>query len=441
LACPTSSFCVAAGDYVQNGPNFPQDRPFFDVLASDHWATEVPPLPTDAEGAEGHITSVACASTTSCVAVGDYDVAGSAAEGLIDTLANGTWTASRAPLPAGISTTGQGVFLTSVSCGSDGTCAAIGYVGPDVEEGSPFIETLSAGTWTVTAAPLPSDAGTLQLPTMLSGVSCGSARACAVIGSYDGSDDGGALIDWLSSGHWVPLDAPAPSLLDSIDAVSCIASGCTGVGSFSSLGTGEPTGGFADTLSGGTWTTVQVPSPADIDDTVGYTTMNFSSVSCASDATCAAIGDYENSAKVYVPFTESLVGGSWTARVVPLPANSTGPDYLAYPTIVSCAPELHCTVIGSYYGSPSLLSKTGSAIFAYISSTSGGAWSSLEAPVAPSGTGVTTSWLTSIACPSSVLCFALGGYGSIASGLTAIIDTGFNVPGIPVSQIGASLRS
>jgi hypothetical protein len=431
LACPSATYCVAAGTYAQPANVGGQPLPFFDVLASDHWTSITPPLPSNADGSVANITSVSCISVGSCIAVGNYEVSLGDTQGLIETLANGSWTGTQAPLPSDASSREQGVQLTSVSCGSDGTCASIGqYTGPDIETPSSVIETLSGGTWTAMAPPLPSDAGVPFL-TMLSGVSCASGIACAVVGSYSGPS-GGALIDFLSSGQWVGIDAPSVTGFATVNAVSCIASGdCTVVGSEGPLGPGGPgSTGLIDTLSRAAWNASVAPIPSDGNGTVGFT-----SVSCAPDDSCAAVGDYATSAANYVPFADSRVGGVWNPNVIPLPSNSVNSMNVQFPGPVSCAAGLNCTVLGSYY------SAVGGRTFGYIASTSGEAWSSQPAPL-PAGAGANSSGLGLVSCPSSVVCFAFGSYGT-NSGATAIIETGFKLklPGFSVTsaEAGASV--
>lgn len=418
LTCSSPTFCVAAGTSQQ------LTLPFFDVLASDRWTSMSAPLPSGADGNVANITSVACISVGSCIAVGNYELSIGDTQGLIETLTNGSWTATQAPIPSDANTREQSVILQSVSCGSDGTCAAIGqYLGPDIERPSAVIETLSGGSWTAMAPPVPSDAGTLRDSTMLTAVSCASATACAVLGTYFGSDDSGALIETLSSGQWISVDTPSPGagIGAALTAISCVAqSFCIAVGSFGMLQPqpGPSVAGLIDTLSGGTWSTLQAPIPSQGNGIVGFT-----SVSCATDDTCAAIGDYETNDHTYVPFADSLLGGVWTANVIPLPADSVNTMNVEFPGPVSCATGLNCTVLGSYY------KALGGRPWAYIASTSGGIWSSLSAPL-PAGAGADSSALSLVSCPSSVLCFAFGSYSTI-SATTQIIDTGFNlkIPG------------
>ncbi|MGO9180445.1 MAG: hypothetical protein ACLQHS_14475 [Candidatus Limnocylindrales bacterium] len=104
------------------------------------------------------LDALSCPATGWCVAVGDYvDVSGNQ-QGLIETLADGTWTATTAPLsglsPAAATTPNGYVYLAALSCPAVGSCVAAGlYVDASgYQQG--LIETLSGGNWTATTAPL-----------------------------------------------------------------------------------------------------------------------------------------------------------------------------------------------------------------------------------------------------------------------------------------------
>lgn len=107
---------------------------------------------------------------------------------MVLTLAGGSWTAARAPLPANAAGDQQ-VQLRSVSCPSVSSCTAIG----ESTEGSldALLLTFSAGYWTAARAPLPGGDSTAYL----SDVSCLSATSCIVVGtSFDTSDNNHGLI-------------------------------------------------------------------------------------------------------------------------------------------------------------------------------------------------------------------------------------------------------
>ena len=87
--------------------------------------------------------------------------------GLLEQLTNGSWTPTAAPLPSNTGTGGAG--LNGVSCTFDGICTAVGSYNNAVNGGLPLIDTVDGATVTATEGPQPADtatgsgsAGTLQ---------------------------------------------------------------------------------------------------------------------------------------------------------------------------------------------------------------------------------------------------------------------------------------
>ncbi len=223
------------------------------------------------------------------------------------------------------------------------------------------------------------------------------------------------MIDSLSSGAWHSIDAPTPPGGNgaSLAAVSCIARGaCTAVGDFAP--SGDTLGGLIDTLSGGSWTGSQAPSPGG-----GSGQLSLTSVSCASDDTCAAVGEYGENSDTSVPVADSFTGGSWTASVVPIPGDATNRQTNFGP--VSCSPGLACAAVGS-----NETSTSGPRTFAFISTTSGGPWSSVQAPLPAGAAGAISSGLSQVSCPTSIHCFAIGEYAT-TSGSSQVIEAGINL--------------
>ena len=229
-------------DEAQNG----HSRAFIETLLGGSWTAVWAPLPAGAAPssatttAGAYLNSVTCPAAGSCVAVGMYTERGSSNTAvLIDTLSGGTWTAATAPLPADASADGQSAGLSGISCQTPGNCVAIGsYIG---RGGARFLaETLSAGTWTAAAPPLPADARAPQKGlTILDSLACQEVGHCVAVGSYQASS--GAIdgaIDTLSGRAWTAAAHPAPgaattSQLVLISQVVCPAPGyCIGVGRY-----------------------------------------------------------------------------------------------------------------------------------------------------------------------------------------------------------------
>ena len=252
LACPRAGSCVAVGSnwLMTSGPGMPS-RAMIQTLSNGAWTAAEAPLPADAAAGASQnalLDGVACTAPGSCVAVGSYIDSDGAVAALIETLANGTWTPSVAPPPAG-TTTGTakvGPFLTFVACTAPGSCMAVGG-GADPGSSQPLVETLANGTWTPSVAPLPKGASR-RYGGVLDGVACSAPGTCVVVGSYytgsskDGISQG--LIETLAGGAWSAAKAPLPGdaagpgqQTAAIEAVACATTqSCVATGNYTDRG-------------------------------------------------------------------------------------------------------------------------------------------------------------------------------------------------------------
>jgi hypothetical protein len=171
---------------------------------------------------------ISCPSVGSCVAIGSYYDTNGLNEGLIETLSNGVWSATTAPLtglnpPPASSPQSAFQSIGALSCPAPGWCVAMGtYVSaPNISRG--LIETLSGGVWTSTTAPFSglnpaqgSDGSTFT------GISCPAPGACVAAGFYWDSTDSSTfgLIETLSNGSWTPMTAPVNNLVPTPSASS-----------------------------------------------------------------------------------------------------------------------------------------------------------------------------------------------------------------------------
>jgi hypothetical protein len=174
--------------------------------------------PAPATTPYAHLHGVSCASTTSCLAVGEYQDTSVGYDPLIETgtLSGGSWTWRAAtaltsgltPTPA----TKPKVFLEAASCPSTTSCLAVGkYQDTSLGDDDPLIETgtLSGGRWSWSAAVAPTK-GLTPAPyappyTVLSGISCASATSCAAGGQYTGASNANSSYGLLETEH-----TPAP---------------------------------------------------------------------------------------------------------------------------------------------------------------------------------------------------------------------------------------
>ncbi len=241
IACPAQGICVATGNAVLKNDHV---RPFVETLSGGTWTAAWAPLPAGAaplSTAGPFLSGVACSAAGSCIAVGSYTERGGGGVPLIETLSGGAWAAAAAPLPAGA---GQSAGLLGISCPAPGSCVAAGQYETRGGQVGYLAETLSGGTWTAAALPLPADArGSQTLDTGLDSVACQAVGRCVAVGSYQVGTEGFAgAIETLSGGAWTAAAAPLPpgatttALHTSIWQVTCPAPGsCIGVGGYHSV--------------------------------------------------------------------------------------------------------------------------------------------------------------------------------------------------------------
>jgi hypothetical protein len=188
LSCPAVGSCVAVGNNFYNGSSgaVAESRPLTQTLFNGTWTPAEAPLPADAvvTGHNSSLDGVICAAPGSCVAVGEYTDASGNSQGLIETLASGTWKPARAPLLSGAKAEKQGTALSGVACPAPGSCVAVGEYTDKDGNGQGFFENLRGGTWIPAKAPLPRNAATTGQAVYLSSVACAATRNCVATGNY-----------------------------------------------------------------------------------------------------------------------------------------------------------------------------------------------------------------------------------------------------------------
>ena len=206
VACPSAGVCVAVGQY-RDAAGLPG---VIDTLSGGTWTARKAPTPANAgTGAAERATfnGLSSASTTSCVAVGIYGDSNTRFQGLIDTDANGSWTAAQAPQPGDAAPApNESLHLQTVSCPSPVFCLAVGSYLTSASLGAGVIETYSGGRWTAMVAPLPSNfTPSDSIGAAANVVACSSAVSCAVAGAYpDPGTQQGFLDTWTGlQGYWL----------------------------------------------------------------------------------------------------------------------------------------------------------------------------------------------------------------------------------------------
>jgi hypothetical protein len=343
LSCPAVGWCVAVGFY---NPQVGNNEGQIDTLANGSWTAQTAPAISGAQVVR--LFDVSCPASGSCVAVGVYEDTAGDWHGLIETLANGTWTAATLPAGGLSPAVGTDLALHAVSCPAVGSCVAAGEYEDAARATIGVIATLAGGAWTALTAPEatlnpPPDANPL---TYLQSVSCPQPGMCAVAGEYvNTSDREEGLTETLTDGTWTPAAVPGPP--DGLLSVTCPASGsCYAVG-----------GGFVATLSGGSWQTAALPTagltPA------GQSVYAVNAISCPAVGSCKAFGEYSDTSGLEHGYIAKLAHGTWTAEKAPTSGLKPPPSPTANPDDptndqainsggIACPTASSCVAVGYY---------------------------------------------------------------------------------------------
>jgi hypothetical protein len=385
VSCASRTSCVAVGEAS------------FSSLFADAWngrrwrVLTVPSLPA--------MSSVSCPAAGDCMAVGSSNGNAVAAEW------NGkSWQALTMPEVPGAVNSG----LASVSCSGAADCIAVGSYASS-SSGNPRVtlaEAWDGTSWTMLATPAVNPAG-----SVLSGISCTSAGSCVAVGlagnPFVGPDS--VLAEGWDGHSWTVLPAAVPpgATRSSLSGVSCAGSSCMAVGDFTVPHTETPS--LAESWNGTTWKITKTPRPfaasavscpaaascAAIGGTLAgqwngstWRTMrtlrfdSFSGISCTSRARCMAVGGYVAPAGRRVTLAERWNGHTWQARA------SLTPSKFHNLSDVSCAGPAFCMAVAINQARRSFAEKW-----------NGRRWRLLTPPPIAA---------TKVSCSSATRCMAVG---------------------------------
>ncbi len=180
VACPAQGSCTAVGGGGNQG--VPTE---VETLADGVWTASSVAPPAGADQPQFEFDKVACAMGNICASYAQYDTSINVSRVMLAVIGNGHGFAVPAPLPADARGGGATAdpFFRDISCPSAGTCTAVGeYIGPFGSTG--LIETLANGRWT--ASPFRYPAGEVWVTDVRAlGVSCTAPSVCQVVGSQD----------------------------------------------------------------------------------------------------------------------------------------------------------------------------------------------------------------------------------------------------------------
>jgi hypothetical protein len=432
------------------------------------------------------VFSVVTLAAASCAVVAGTALPAGASEP-----AAGTWgAAQQVPIEAatGWTPSGFGSGVNSLSCPAAGDCTAGGGYGDSAGDEQAFVVSESEWSWGIASTGAGSETPGLGLTNVIPGlaalstgvsagnvksvidaVSCGSAGDCAAGGVYwDSAGHEQAFVVDESGGSWgTAEEVPGLAALNagnaSITSVSCSSAGnCATVGTYTdSSGNGQA---YVVDETDGSWGTAQeVPGLAALD---AGGSASLRSVSCASAGNCAAGGSYTTADNGTQAFVVDETGGTWgTAQEVPGSAALNIWD-VGGVSSVSCASAGNCTAVGSvaytpiYDGGavhregadtpPTCQYCLGLATEAFVASESSGSWGTAQQVpgLAAYDAGGASSSLSSVSCPSSGNCVAVGdtAYREYSSAIMAEESGGSwraaqEVPGLTALEVGGEALS
>ena len=335
VSCVSSAFCMAVGEYGTGetaGPAGPITHTLAETWNGTVWSIVGSPNPS--AGDPSVLDSVSCLSPTSCMAVGSSTNAASPYEvdGLAEQWNGSAWSIVAVPQsPKHASTS-----LSGVSCTKSTFCMAVGNSGPDagvVSAVSTVAEQWNGTSWSVASTPDPS-----AVQADLAKVSCFDAvnGGCLAVGNQAATLGGTTqtLSELWQGGTWSVLASPDPSTthLAELTDVSCgLNFFCMASGVYSNGSVELPL--MAEQLSD-QWSTDPAEPASGAMQTVP------DGVSCAlTGGICATVGFSSSPTATLV---EQFLVPNW--GIAPSQNASGGaPSQL---TSVSCATESFCAAVG-----------------------------------------------------------------------------------------------
>ena len=263
------------------------------VSAASAGVWSVQPTPNPAGGTFVMLNGVSCASSDTCIAVGDYYNSVGAQVPLSELWHAGVWVIEPTPNPSAATST----VLARVSCSSTSACTAVGYSTSAAGTQTAIAERWDGTAWHIQSTPVPSGATS----SSLDGVSCRSAHACMSVGdTINASTEQRPLAERWDGGAWhiVPTPTPPGTLGSVLNGVSCPRGrACVAVGLSFTTGTSESP--LAEHWNGSHWTIQSTPAPS------GAPSSYLGDVSCSAENACTAVGG---------SLIERWNGTAWTAQ-------------------------------------------------------------------------------------------------------------------------------
>jgi hypothetical protein len=439
IDCPSPTECVELG---MSGGNSDGLLPWIGTLSDGSWNFANGPVPGDASGtnASAQISGLSCSSASFCLATGTYVDDNNVQQGLLLTMADGSWTATTAPVPAGAADgTGMNTSLNGVSCWADGGCVAVGTYKSATESTATMAVELTDSIWSATAIAPPTNVSTTAPDLNMTQVACDPSGTCVAAGVYTPmySSFSSPQLATNAGGSWSSTEAPGFS--ESVSSIACPTTGdCTAVGD------DVDANGFQQALvlqqSGSEWTATTVPVPGESAPLKGPNSFVFvNALSCPAPGSCVADGTFQTAANEKLGMILEQTASGWTAQQAPLPSDwEQGSGFVELGAgSLSCPAVGDCTAVGSYQTQASGNTKIGQA--GMVLTQSDGSWVVASQQAWPSGyvpgapDSIVYSQLYGVSCATAETCWS---YGWVKNNADVTVDEQGDVNSIATTRPG-----
>jgi hypothetical protein len=213
ISCPSATWCTAVGQYNAS----PEQYGLILRRSKNKWTAAAAPVPAGA-GAVGSLHAVSCPAVTRCFAGGSQvGESGAAQQLLMLTWWKNKWSAVKVALPKNAAANSEAA-IDAIACATTTTCIAVGSYETSAGDQDGFLLAWSGRNWTTRTAPVPPNAGADPV-TSLNAAACPVSSRCVVGGEYEdaASQPHGLLLTW-SHDKWTAAETPGGY---DVHAISC----------------------------------------------------------------------------------------------------------------------------------------------------------------------------------------------------------------------------
>jgi hypothetical protein len=231
-----------------------------------------------------------------------------------------------------------------------------------------------------------------------------------LVGTGSASGASGPISDWTAAEAPLPTNADGNPFV-TLGSVTCTSDGsCVATGDYTDTSGNQQ--GLIETFAGSAWTAAEAPLPSDAG---ANPRLSLGAVVCPADGSCVATGDYTDTSGSQQGLIETLASDTWTPMTAPLPSNAGDNPFVSLEP-PACSSDGTCVVTGDY-------TDTSNDVRSTIETLSEGTWTAQQAPL-PSNAGTSPgSSIGAPACPADGSCVAVVDYNDTTGNVQSSIDT------------------